>query len=817
MTRDRELLNQQNLAGEHHLRNLKISVGQHRRSNLVENIVRDWKDLATDLTTFRVTKETFDEYLDKPKDERQEIKDIGYLVGGWFDDECRRSQNLNGRSIITLDADHVLDAGASVSDILGAYRGKAFVAHSTHSHTDTDPRIRIVFPLSREVSPSEYPAVARCIAALSLLEVFDDTTYEPARPMFWPSRSRNGDELAKVGEGEVFDPDKLLCEFEIDLEDTTTWPRSSREGSVTSREPKAEDPLRKRGVIGAFCRAYSISDAIREWGLPYEPTSVDDRYSYIPGSTWGGAIVYDFDTLLYSNHGSDPLAGRAINAWDLVMHYEFGELDDGLPIEQFKPGQLPSFRAMVAMASEDPRVIEELDSQIDPSEEFGDIPPDYEIPDDSKPANDIAAILYPPPGLVGLVADYCLKSGHRYQPLLAICAGLSAVSSLTRNRFVVGRHRTPLNLYLLAVAESGEGKEAPRKAVRAMLKKLKRLDMIHDSVASTPGLLNALSQARNKSILFMPDEFGRFLKVAASPNSGHQYDLVSELLKLYGLADSDHSGRVYANTKNNIPTIERPFLSIFATTTQQSLVDAVGSREVVDGTLNRFLTVITLTRTPAFQEPNFDVVDELLEALNCVEDLDQDILEITRPNQVTAIPVTDQDERLLTDFRDTADLSRINNRELGPLWARAHENAMKVAGILAVGNCAASGSVNREDVAVTVDCAAWAIEFVQWCIEGVSILAKSEIGDNEADRTVRKIRQFIADVSADPGQFDSKLDRQHREQNKKGLISRSQVSKRFQYLPSRLTQDAILVLIASGDIASIKSEDGRSTYYRLNN
>jgi hypothetical protein len=49
---------------------------------------------------------------------------------------------------------------------------------------------------------------------------------------------------------------------------------------------KQADPLAKPGVIGAFCRAYPISELIPEFFSDvYAPTDDENRYDYIPADS----------------------------------------------------------------------------------------------------------------------------------------------------------------------------------------------------------------------------------------------------------------------------------------------------------------------------------------------------------------------------------------------------------------------------------------------------------------------------------------------------------------------------------------------------
>lgn len=42
------------------------------------------------------------------------------------------------------------------------------------------------------------------------MDMFDDTTYQPHRLMYWPSTSSNGEYVFKVMEGDILDPDYYL-------------------------------------------------------------------------------------------------------------------------------------------------------------------------------------------------------------------------------------------------------------------------------------------------------------------------------------------------------------------------------------------------------------------------------------------------------------------------------------------------------------------------------------------------------------------------------------------------------------------------------
>lgn len=95
-----------------------------------------------------------------------------------------------------------------------------------------------------------------------------------------------------------------------DWKDISQWPQVPGEDSAARRRlARQEDPTAKRGVIGAFCRTYSVTQAMERF-IPgmYEETDIPGRYTYTGGSTAGGAIVYDEDRFLYSHHATDHAA-----------------------------------------------------------------------------------------------------------------------------------------------------------------------------------------------------------------------------------------------------------------------------------------------------------------------------------------------------------------------------------------------------------------------------------------------------------------------------------------------------------------------------
>ena len=334
---------------------ITISVGESKRATRWVPKTVSWERLCKKLSTPIVTNETVAEYAAMTKDQRGNAKDVGGYVGGRIEGGVRRAGNITDRQLICLDADF---ADMGLWELWDIMIGKACLMHTSHSHTPEQPRLRFVIPLARPVTAAEYEPIARKIAQLLDINAFDDTTYEASRLMFWPSCSVDGEFIVKIHPGpEWVDPDEILAMYD-NWQDMRSWPTSERQTEAVVKMGKVQgDPLTKPGIVGAFNRAYTITEAIHKF-LPETYSQVsENRWTYTRGSTTGGAVTYDNDTFLYSNHDTDPTSRRLCNAFDLVRIHLYGDQDKGSDADI---GNLPSVNSMKRMCQTDERVCAEL-------------------------------------------------------------------------------------------------------------------------------------------------------------------------------------------------------------------------------------------------------------------------------------------------------------------------------------------------------------------------------------------------------------------------------------------------------------------------
>ena len=186
----------------------KIAVSCGKGMGIVKNTSKTWGDIVKKLSAHV-------ELDDKEK--------AGFFVGGAFSGEHRVDEDLICRSLLTLDIDEY--QGGDIDDLsfdLELSGLGAFVAYSTHRHVNNVPRVRLVLPLSREVSGDEYRVISQVFCKTLTLFKFDPCSFKPNQFMFYPCCPVGGDRWVMVGDGDAVNVDLFLTDkddvFDVDDE-----------------------------------------------------------------------------------------------------------------------------------------------------------------------------------------------------------------------------------------------------------------------------------------------------------------------------------------------------------------------------------------------------------------------------------------------------------------------------------------------------------------------------------------------------------------------------------------------------------------------
>jgi len=288
----------------------------------------DWSIFVTRCRSPIKTSETIEQYKTLTSDKKTEIKDVGGYIGGLIPGDGQRNKNgILGRSLLVYDLERITDKDKLMQMIKAL--PYTYLLHSTHSHSDDDPHYRLIIPLKEIILSDMYCALSRAFAQKYLMrEWIDKGSFEPNRLMFWPSCSCDAQYECTECNGQMCDGEEFCNEYYAgEWRNIRKWPwvEIIRDDEYECK-PIVEDPTQKRGIVGAFCRAYDIYEAIDKFLPHIYKYKAKNRYKYILSESEAGLVIYN--NWAYSNHTSDPAYGMLCNAFDLVRVHKFGADED---------------------------------------------------------------------------------------------------------------------------------------------------------------------------------------------------------------------------------------------------------------------------------------------------------------------------------------------------------------------------------------------------------------------------------------------------------------------------------------------------------
>lgn len=328
-------------------------------------------------------------------------------------------------------------------------------------------------------------------------------------------------------------------------------------------------------------------------------------------------------------------------------------------------------------------------------------------------------ILFGCPGLVGKVARFIRETAFKPQPEMAVGAALCAVATVI-GRKVCTESDGRSNLYVMALGETGTGKEAPRQAIRAIFEKIEAPQRSAvNNIASDSAIAKTLEQCPSQ--VFLLDEFGASWQTLSSPTAGpHLKTIPKVFLELFSSANTVYRSKEYA-TDGLEKKINHPNLSIYCTSVPKSFYDGISHELVTNGLLNRFL----LMRGPEDDPPEVsrprslnDIPEDIIEGFTIWENASYrdppdggkqglESVELLIPNP-RVIRTTAAAWARLEEFKKGVrkDRAALKPLGLGGIYGRSHFLAWKVAMIVAAG-------CDPIDPLITEEHVSWAIKLVE--------------------------------------------------------------------------------------------------------
>lgn len=231
---------------------LTVSFGGSHPSKITSVRRLEWADFAAKLS--------------REPPESEDKASRGWYSCAEFDPVYRHGDNLVSRTALTFDYDSV--SRQDVKNLGRVFSNFANVLYTTASHTAEKPRLRMVLPLSRPCDALEFQAVSRRVASHAGIELASRESHVPAQMMYLPTRKPGGKFKAQITEGELVLVDDWLAAYD-DWRDRKSWPRRASGDEATS-DVLPIPPDEKPGIVGEWCRAFSIEDCITRFNLPYD-------------------------------------------------------------------------------------------------------------------------------------------------------------------------------------------------------------------------------------------------------------------------------------------------------------------------------------------------------------------------------------------------------------------------------------------------------------------------------------------------------------------------------------------------------------------
>lgn len=347
----------------------------------------------------------------------------------------------------------------------------------------------------------------------------------------------------------------------------------------------------------------------------------------------------------------------------------------------------------------------------------------------------------------------------------SLMGAILAVAAASKNKYVahvIGGKTTPLNLYGVLVADTGDGKEM----VQTILSEAAAFCGfgVSGHVTSSAALHYGIKQAKEHGFTIVKDELGLMLQHARSSPGHHLNDFWRMLLECYGRANGTLLARTYGDAKKCLEAIERPFVNAAFMTTPDTFIKGLNVGDVNDGSLNRPIVFSggraekKAMKSPTVGEPVTVTKGKLPDALGqaltnistgveCSPQAQGKVAEIRAADEMTARSLENLYDECF-DMTQTADAF---------LWKRAYENIIKVAALLALFDAAyAAGDNDRlkeSDLNIRLQHVKYAERLVVASVNWVKRSISDEFGKTDGDKFLERCKKQIDALALSGGDY----------------------------------------------------------------
>ncbi|HLP85453.1 MAG TPA: DUF3987 domain-containing protein [Phycisphaerales bacterium] len=385
--------------------------------------------------------------------------------------------------------------------------------------------------------------------------------------------------------------------------------------------------------------------------------------------------------------------------------------------------------------------------------------------------------LFNVPGLIGDVMAYNLMTAPRPQPVLALGGAIALMAALA-GRNVRDQRRNRTNLYILAIAPSGSGKEHARRINKRILTECGSDLEGPEDLASDAGLVTAVDE--RPAILMQIDEFGRFLRtIGDASRNPHAFNIVSVLMKMYSSADHYYFGKAYVDSSRN-KRIEQPCVTLYATSAPEHFRRAISPDAMADGFLARLLLFEGDADSQRQWSDDSSVPQGIITQAKAWAHMPLTLDEAGR----LVPPVVYASTEARTRFEALADLvdamTRGAREEERAVWGRTEELASRLALVFA---CSRSTEPHIDEAAAN-----WGCDLATYCTRRLLFMAHENLAYNEFDSHQKKALRLARERG--------------------GRLTKSQFGRAFQHLNKRDRETLLQNLLETKQLKEVEVKTG---------
>ena len=350
------------------------------------------------------------------------------------------------------------------------------------------------------------------------------------------------------------------------------------------------------------------------------------------------------------------------------------------------------------------------------------------------------------PGFIDDVVKLSMQSAPYPNRVLSFTGALALLAFLV-GRKVQDKRDNRSNIYLIALADSGTGKDHPRKVNFNIAFRAGVAGAIGDAFASGEGLEDALFM--HPSMLFQADEFDCIFNTLKYSKDNRAESINEKLLKFYGASNTIYPLRKKASAKkkdgtvHEIAHIVNPNLVLLGTAIPQYFYESLSRRVLENGLVARCIIVEAGKRGEAGNPQPITPSDSLIRAATYLANLDVNgnlTNEYPKPLIITETPEATaalREVQLECDRRYNFYEAQ-NEGAAKALWARAHEKVCKLAMLHGI-------SSNVYNPLITEKSVRWAWKFIDHLTQRMLYMADryvyENIFDEKCQRAIRKLQE----------------------------------------------------------------------------